>query len=147
MEKTFIAYTAGFVDGEGCITLTQKSKLSGKNKRYYSICPKVVITNTNATILRLMQSTFGGYLAEHVISKTTMAKHYPQFQSKKPIYQLEFTHQKALQFIRRIYPYLQIKQRQARVLFQYEKTLVRGNNKTRATHHRQRLQLKNKIHT
>ncbi len=54
--QTSLAWLAGIIDGEGCLTLFMKSNLSGNGKRIKSVTANLTITNTSATIINEARS-------------------------------------------------------------------------------------------
>jgi hypothetical protein len=60
-EATDWAYAAGFVDGEGCISVTRS--FSPPRDRYlYGVC--AVVANRDRDVLDWMQTTWGGWLVK-----------------------------------------------------------------------------------
>lgn len=126
-----IIYLAGFLDGEGCISLTRKAK------KY--IVPKVVIANTNIEVLKWIQEKFGGYFT--IRKKLT--------ERRRAVGYLEFQYRKALNLIKLIYPYLIVKKKQADIYFEYQKTIMelKDGTKNGLSHRTQeREELKNRMH-
>jgi hypothetical protein len=155
VSDNFLAYTAGFIDGDGCITLTKKSSLGSSGKRHVAVVPLIVVTNTNLKIIKLLHKIFGGYINKHNLSKNTVRKYYegPGFNYKfrKTIYHLEIQYQQALFLAKAIYPYLVIKKAQVAVLFDYEQLLLQGKLwGMKSIKHKQlgkfKLRLKDKMH-
>ena len=61
MNNEIRAYVAGFIDGEGCITIT-KSKRRRASSYCYAL--NVVISNTNLESLELIQKYYGGKIVK-----------------------------------------------------------------------------------
>ena len=55
------AYIAGFIDGEGCISIT-KSKRRQSSSYCYAL--NVIISNTNWGVLRYIQKYYGGTIVQ-----------------------------------------------------------------------------------
>ena len=56
------SYLAGFIDGEGCLTI-QTPRRRADGSRY--LRPKIQVTNTNRTILDICLEEWGGYVTFH----------------------------------------------------------------------------------
>ena len=102
-------YIAGLLDGEGCIGLNMTK--SPKGNQYY---PHISITNTNKEVLDWVKITVG---KGSVIKKPCNNPKY------KTSYHWRIYGYLAIQFIKKIYPYLKIKKLQAETIMQYEKTI------------------------
>ena len=97
-----LAYLAGFFDGEGCVRLTPPTKRRGP-------VLFVSIVNTNHPILEEFESYFGGSIQK----ASTMPWH-------KPKWHWVITTNKAVVFLRAIYPYLQLKKEEAEVAIVFQ---------------------------
>lgn len=102
-----LKYLAGFIDGEGCITI---DKLVRKNKTDNKKCFKLSmsVTNTYIKIIEEIHKQFGGYLIKLQAPKG--CKTY-----KKIIW--EQSH--AVKMVQKLLPYLKIKRKQAKLLIAY----------------------------
>ena len=107
---TELAYIAGFLDGEGCITLVPRKK-RGVHNGYFS---RVFISNTNESILRWVEFKLGGYV--NVRKHTNPHKH-------KRGYQWYISEALCESFLLLVRPYLRIKGEQADLLLEYRKTV------------------------
>ena len=105
-----LTYIAGFVDGEGCITLVPRKK-KGKCNGYFA---RISIANTNLEILTWIKSYFGGCLS---LRKRRSPRH-------KPAWELLFSEIQAEEFVKVIMPWLRIKRRQAKVLLEYRRSVA-----------------------
>lgn len=102
------AYIAGFVDGEGCVSVAHRLR------KY--ITPFVQISNTNYDVLAWIGSFYG------VNVYTGIEDSRP---TRRKSYRLALAGQKALNIIRDTYPHLRIKKPQADILLsikRYETT-------------------------
>lgn len=107
MRKTeILAYTAGIVDGEGCITIL--NKWDSRSKTYDKV--QVDVTNTNEWICQWLKMQFGGVVR--------MCK--PHKSNWKPTFKWILEGDKAMAFLRLILPYLNIKKPNAEVAINYQ---------------------------
>ena len=69
--KTALAYAAGIVDGEGCISIHKKSRLteSGRSTCPVNITLRVSVSNTNEWLCRWFRLQFGGSVFVHNAKK------------------------------------------------------------------------------
>ena len=102
-NKEILAYTAGIVDGEGCIGVGRNSR----NNRTYFI--RILVANTDVLLLEWLKQQWGGDIA--------LRKH-KNHQNWKPYRCWRISHRRALDFLRQIRPYLIIKQAQADLALQ-----------------------------
>lgn len=114
METNKIAYFAGIVDGEGCLSITRPN---GK----HTYIPSVIIFNTNSDIIHWVQDNFGG---------TAYYNQYPPSIRKmggKPVNRWITTMNSCMDIVRLVYPYLIIKKRQADVMLRFAPTIDRNH--------------------
>ena len=95
-----LAYMAGIVDGEGCISVRKRGKWGNH--------PQVDVVNTNIEVLELMKCMFGGCILNHHIKSKTRKKCYVWRQSYLP----------ASETLEQLLPYLIIKKRHALLAIQ-----------------------------
>ena len=93
MEKEYI-YTAGLIDGEGTIGLVRSS--SNKNRS-----PYVSVSSTSYELVKYLKTTFQGSISKH---KTYQSHH-------KTSYSWKLNHDKAIEFIKLISPYMKEKEK------------------------------------
>ena len=62
MDEIKIAYLAGVVDGEGTITI-HKHKFYGREA--YQLRPRLIVSNTDAALLKELQRRHGGTITSH----------------------------------------------------------------------------------
>lgn len=109
MIDTFLAYVAGIVDGEGCISI------ASHNKRRNTFYPRVCVAMTKANkLLRLLKNKYGGSLLVH------------KLKSRKVETRWLVTCRQAENFLRNIYPYLRIKQKNAELVFELNERISLG---------------------
>lgn len=114
IPETDKAYVAGFVDGEGTITITRQSaKTFGGNENFYT---SLEISNTNLEILEWIQSLYGGTL------KTSQNHKHG---NRKISYVLYWYSEKARPVLVSIYPYLRIKKEHATLSLEFMNLLKR----------------------
>ena len=102
MKQTDIIYLAGFIDGEGSITM-----IHGINNGY---SPFIAITNTNKAIIEWVQKRVGrGKIHAYEAWK----------EGQKPYYTWRIYNRQALELAKELLPYLKIKRVQAQLLIDY----------------------------
>ena len=98
MDESEIAYTAGFFDGEGSISLVRQ-----RVDRFHS--PQVSVASTDQEALRWLQKRWGG----NIVTK----------QPRKPAHSVSYdwrlTDRRALTFLRLIRPFLVIERKIRRI--------------------------------
>jgi intein-encoded DNA endonuclease-like protein len=102
----FYSWLAGFVDGEGSITVSKRH-----DSGYESYRVDLTIVNTNYAALSEIRSTIGfGSLRERSRKGAL---------GKKPCYELQFCKAQAREVIPLILPYLKVKKAQAQLLLEF----------------------------
>ncbi len=107
-----LAYIAGFIDGEGYISLT-KRKHFNKIGDWIGISAVIVISNTHKQVLKYIKRICG-----------VSSKIYdnPQKGNRRLAYRLVFNSKEATCLLIRILPYLIVKKRQAKVFINFKET-------------------------
>jgi len=108
VKKTDLAYVAGIVDGEGCITLARTGIRNSKNT---SISLFVTVTNTNIWIIEWLKFAFGGTIYTNRKRNETT--------NRKAVYTWGLYTLSALEFLKLIYPYLRLKKPQAEIAIKF----------------------------
>ena len=94
IEETDLAYTAAFLDGEGCINISRRMTRTGRNYSYRLEC---IFSNNHQGVLVYLQKLWGGAIFE------TRANHF----------QLRLGAQATAALLIACKPYLKIKTEQA----------------------------------
>ena len=97
-------YLAGFIDGEG--TITANFRMTARSKKE-AVHYRVMIPNTNLIVLQWIQLRWGGKLEN--MGKPRSPKH-------KQVYYLYWGGPDCIPVIQAVFPYLQIKRRQAELV-------------------------------
>jgi len=106
MSKMTASYLAGFIDGEGYLGIVKNNVTRLTDEcRYY---PTIKVANTNPTIIYFLKNSFGGYLN---IKKRKLPW--------KDVYTWETKGRQMEKFLKKIYPYLRMKRKQAEVLMKF----------------------------
>ena len=95
------AYIAGFIDGEGCITITKSKK---RRTSSYCYALNVVISNTNLESLELVQRYYGGKIVKLQVHSIWVDR-----------YALRIGTHKSHMLIKDLTGYFIVKRKQARV--------------------------------
>ena len=102
-----LAYMAGIIDGEGCILIGRKSQGKGKSPRLTLI---VNIVNTNEWLIQWIKMQFGGNIRNR----------FPPNPNAKMIWTWRVESKKAMELLKLVLPYLQIKRPQAELAIQFQ---------------------------
>ena len=136
-KPTILAYAAGIIDGEGCITIT-KNKATQKGavaSHYHSL--RIEVSMCDKKVIDFFYENFGG-------ARTAKAR-----PNHKPYYKWAITSAAAEEFLKTIYPYLVGKIDQADLAFAFRKSfgssrrlISTETNKERDEYHRAMMALK-----
>ena len=102
VPETALAYLAGFFDGEGCINITVRGKVR-------QVVLRIMIVNTDLTILNAVQQAFGGYVSTRLQKNPTW----------KPFSRVTLSGMAAFSLLELLAPYLVIKQPQVRLALRF----------------------------
>lgn len=116
-NKTYLAYIAGLVDGEGSLQIKRKRRCG---KIHYQLWVTIGMAHRqeNVAILDEVKATFGGNIS------TIAAKG-----NRVGAYHWTIVSQQGLSFLKRIRPYLKIKAKQADLLIQFQEQTVSRKGK------------------
>lgn len=110
-KKYLLAYTAGIIDGEGCILIARSTKRK-TGKTYHQL--QVIVTSSNLCLCEWLKMQYGGsitddkrYLCRSAISKNV-------------IYKWFLTSSAASEFIKMVSPYLYLKKPQAELAVYFQ---------------------------
>lgn len=124
VDREFLIWLAGFMDGEGCFMFTQNTV-------------RLSITNTNLDVLLTIRKTLGcGFI------HTTA----PQNEKCKPVYSFRVNGSAAIDLCRSLVPFLRVKQRQAIVLSSRRKRFEKSIGFTNIYAHWDSEKITNEIH-
>ena len=116
-NKYLLAYTAGIIDGEGCILIARGIKMKSKIP-YHQL--QVVVSNTNLWLCEWLKMQYGGSITKdrRSLIKGSLSKNiiHKWFLSSKP----------AAKFLETILPYLYLKRAQAELAVRFQDN--RGGN-------------------
>jgi len=101
-NKEQLAYLAGLVDGEGCLSC---NRAGGK-----CISPTLQVANTNRTVLEWCRLLFGGSIFRLAKQKAIHKQAYTWSSCGK----------NAIAIVQELLPHLKIKKKQAKVFIQFE---------------------------
>lgn len=103
-----LAYTAGIIDGEGCISIDQVSTNQQRKVRHFQV--SVVVNNTSEWLTLWLWATYGG---NTIKPRQRNPKH-------KLLYGWRLNSQEAIEFLESILPYLYIKKLQAKLAIKFQ---------------------------
>jgi hypothetical protein len=109
MKKTDLAYIAGIIDGEGCITLKVNRVGASPEQRmgFYEL--EVQVSNTNQWLIEWLFFNFGGKIREE-----------KKKDGCKQAWRWIIMARKAADFLKLIYPYLRLKHPQAELGLRFQ---------------------------
>ena len=111
MDDLDLAYIAGFFDGEGSITISNRVASSCR-----SLSPNHTVTvsvgNTDPTVVSILHKEFGGSLS---FAKAKRENH-------KDIYQWQISARGACVFLSAIRPFLKMKHKQADIAINFQES-------------------------
>ena len=112
MNEIDLAYTAGIIDGEGCIclSLVKEKNIRGRRQRL-----TVSVGNTDKRLTLWLKNMFGGH---SVLQSRT--------RNNKDYYQWRVSSKKASFFLSLILPYLKLKRRQAELGIEFQEPIYQG---------------------
>lgn len=126
-EAILLNKLAAFVDGEGTIGITRQSRKPSYNYRYHE---RLQIVNTDIRLINWLVDNFGGKLPQPIDNG----------ENHKDKYSWELGGYSSYKLIKRIYPYLILKQEQADCCIElYEKVSTRLDNNKPLTGYKKEL--------
>jgi len=105
--RTIYAYTAGMIDGDGCISLRKKTS---PGRRGYIFGISVSVGSTDEWLCQWLKMQFGSAIHAPRMKKSTWKQYYLWAIADKKAYEL----------LKLVKPYLQIKRQQAEVCMLYQ---------------------------
>jgi len=111
ISKLQSAYLAGLVDGEGYIGILRAKRGNKKlwsSKKEFVFKPAVKVAMTHKDIVIWLYESFGGTF------ETRKAHH-----NARESYCWAIRNMKVVEFIKKIYPYLKVKKRQAEIILRF----------------------------
>jgi hypothetical protein len=109
------AYIAGYIDGEGCLSIRKRKAKSYKNG--YVIETICSVSSTNDQVLQSIRDNYGGSIC--------YANRSPRH---KTLSVLTLASKQLVPFLVDILPFLRLKRRQAEILLTLQEGKHRGNN-------------------
>lgn len=104
--RTKLAYLAGIIDGEGCISIAKCKQKEYRDKFFYSL--RIQVVNTNAEVIDWIGRIFGASITIKKHKNYTNIGYYACWRGSK-----------AVDMLVSVFPYLIIKKKQARVILKY----------------------------
>jgi len=116
MNKIKLSYLAGIIDGEGSISIEIQSKSIRHNRKcdYYSL--RLLVVNTNLTLLKWIQSNFGGTIRAR--------KSLP---NRRQCYRWNLFSHKAAEVLSACEPYMIVKKAHVEVFIKFASTMNKAN--------------------
>ena len=114
MKQTDLAYLAGIIDGEGCISIFARNRPGHK---YPDMCLRVAVNSTDEWLCQYIRFSFGGFMSQ------------PKYRANcKPIWEWRLERGKARDFLELILPYLHLKRPQAELAIKFQNSKGRSTN-------------------
>ncbi len=117
MKKTDLAYTAGIIDGEGCIYIHKRVTPENRSRVRYSLLIKV--SSTDEWLIEWLHFAWGGAIGTHS-EKSRRLKNW------SPAWQWTLQTKQAYEFLKLILPYLQLKKPQAELALKFQERKRKG---------------------
>lgn len=105
-KRDILSYAAGIIDGEGCIGIHKHGKHKGGTVIYGV---RVIVGNTDRRLVEFLKDNFGGSFSKRKVVG-----------NRKKAYAWELSSNLAANFLRIIYPYLLLKQKQAKICIDFQ---------------------------
>lgn len=131
MTATEAAYFAGFVDGEGTITVIRSRQADRRSGWKYQ--PTVNVANSDLPILRWLRDTCGNGWIKSNFHKKVLAHH-------RTVYQLRLTANQMRHVLPQLLPYLRVKKTQAVLLLEFLEFTKRRDGLARSDEYWARLE-------
>lgn len=117
-------YTAGLMDGDGCIVIARHSYPHATKRAYYQL--QVTVGSTDFWLLQWLKLTWGGAVTESYKGHTTNFGVY-----SKDFWCWQIYARKAYNLLKAILPYLKSKKGQAEIAIQFQQArLAKGQRVT-----------------
>ena len=112
-----LAYLAGIIDGEGCVTITaHQNKYESSKSVSPSFVAHVSVANTDVRLMDWLTSRLGGWVG-------LKRRNYP-CSRQKPVYTWQLTSDRARAMLRIVRPYLVLKGAQADIVMATDRYLM-----------------------
>jgi hypothetical protein len=108
-DKIFLAWAAGFFDGEGCVLVNPRG-----NGKFHSLFTSV--TQQDPTALHLLKQRFGGNVTP---DKTATSDSYERKRGAVLVWRWKASSVEAHAFLKSIEPYVVVKAEQVRVALEF----------------------------
>ena len=116
MKKTDLAYTAGIIDGEGCILISKARRQKSRSGYVYGLT--VSVNSTDEWLCQWLKFSFGGSI--------TLKKHYRENESLLWIWAVRSN--QAVAFLKLVLPYLYLKKPQAELAIKFQQGKSYGHS-------------------
>ena len=117
MKKTDLAYVAGIVDGEGCITIAHKWEYKRGTESYSLL---ISLHSTDEWLCQFLRNAFGGYVG---LDQRKARPHH------LPAWRWQVTGKYAYELLRVILPYLHLKRPQAELAIKFQEAKMRRGHR------------------
>lgn len=112
MTKGFLAYSAGFIDGEGCFSISILRPTPNNRRKYTFYVYALTVVNTDQAVLEEFCNFFKG--------KISKRKELP---NRRTCYQWILHGNNLVDLCHKLIPYLRVKKEQALNILEYSKTI------------------------
>ena len=114
MEKTDLAYIAGILDGEGCISICKQRDSTRRMGVRYQL--RILVANSEEWLLNWLKFSFGGRVYKAREADST----------HKACWRWIIDSHQALEFLKLVYPYLHLKRGQVELALTFQQAKKRG---------------------
>lgn len=105
-DPLFLAWAAGFIDGEGCFSICVRSKSSVRTIVYE---PILVVAQNDIRPLRELQEAFGGFVSGRILRPGNRRDHYQWRLAPRPMAAM----------LPLLLPYFRVKREPAELMLQF----------------------------
>jgi hypothetical protein len=102
-----LAYTAGVIDSDGCITILRHGPRIAKQSKCPTYDLKIIINQADGGAINYIRGAYGGTVTSQINSSGTI------------IYTWRLNHEKSGKLCKQLIPYLRIKKHQAEIAVQF----------------------------
>lgn len=109
VKKVDLAWAAGFIEGEGSISIAKKSTVSRYDKKYFYYSLQIVVGQINPLPLERLQKLFGGSLYGPILKE-----------GKRPFYRWQISSKAASEMLEKIAPYMSSKLNEVEIALKFQ---------------------------
>jgi len=127
MEETRLAWLAGIIDGEGCLTIFRRTRKDRRGVKYMSPAANVTITNTSVEMISACREILDALSVKYTLNDPHRGSCY----AKKPLVRISVRNYGSMQvLLKAILPYMVAKRFQAEKVMEFaRRAMAKGFDK------------------